>query len=115
MRFLLDEDLPPSVAEAADAQGMDVVSVHDLGRRGLSDREQLLYAASVARTLVTRNRDDFIRLTVAFFHESLPHGGVLIVPHSLSNRAPGRIARALERWQNRDPVSTDYVIDFLDG
>jgi hypothetical protein len=98
VRFLLDEDLPTSVAEAARGLGLDAQSVHELGRRGLSDREQLVFASDEERVLATRNRDDFIRLTVDFFREGRAHGGVLIVPHTASNRAPGRIADAINRW-----------------
>jgi hypothetical protein len=63
MRFLLDEDLPPKVAVIARSLGLDVVSVHEIGRTGLSDEAQLRFAASETRILVTRNRDDFIALT----------------------------------------------------
>ena len=44
MRFLLDEDLPPLAAEVARGLGLDAVSVHELGRRGNMDRDQLRFA-----------------------------------------------------------------------
>lgn len=118
MAFLLDEDVNPEVASAARALGMDVVSVHELGRRGVDfpDIAQLRFAALQRRVMVTRNRDDFIRLTRAFFEAGEPHCGVLIVPHSLPNQHPGRIARALKQWHEARPASEDpepYVIDFL--
>ena len=34
LRFLLDEDLPPSTAEISRNLGLDAVSVHEVGRRG---------------------------------------------------------------------------------
>lgn len=115
MRFLLDEDLTPAVAEIARGHGLDVVSVHEIDRRGLTDEEQLRFAAREAHLFVTRNRDDFIRLTVAFFHASEPHAGVLIVPRSLPNRQPERIAAALAGWLKRQSAipAVPYVIDFL--
>ena len=120
MRYLLDEDVHPAVAEAARALGLDVVSVHELGRRGgdFPDEAQLRYAASERRILVTRNRDDFIRLTREFFGAAEPHFGVLVAPHSLPNRDPGGLARALKRWHDARPQAEDpepYVIDFLGG
>ncbi|MBA3636422.1 MAG: DUF5615 family PIN-like protein, partial [Rubrobacteraceae bacterium] len=36
MRFLLDEDLPPRAAEVARGLGLDVLSLHELGRRGIA-------------------------------------------------------------------------------
>jgi predicted nuclease of predicted toxin-antitoxin system len=116
VRYLLDEDLSPRVAEIARAAGLDVESVHEIDRRGFSDELQLEYAASRQRTMVTRNRDDFIRLTVDSFRAGTPHWGVLIVPRSLPNRQPERLARSLERWQRDfagDDESLRYLIDFL--
>lgn len=112
MRFLLDEDLSPKVAEVARNLGLDVVSVHEVGRRGLSDREQLQFAASEERIFVTRNRNDFIRLTAEAFQEGKPHEGMLIVPRSLPNDRPEHIAHALKRWRERHEPSP-YLIDFL--
>ena len=63
--FLLDEDVNPSAAEIARGLDLDVVSVHEIGRRGLHDWEQLEFAVSEHRTIVTRNRDDFVKLTFA--------------------------------------------------
>lgn len=97
MQFLLDEDLHPGTAEIGRGLGLDVVSVHEIGRRGFSDEEQLRFAALDQRVLVTRNRNDFIRLTVSFFQTGELHAGILIVPQSLPNHRPERIAHALRR------------------
>jgi len=68
MRFLLDEDVNPAVAEICRSLGLDVVSVHEIQRRGYTDEPQLHYAAAENRLFVTRNRDDFIKLTIDFYH-----------------------------------------------
>ncbi|MBD0318742.1 MAG: DUF5615 family PIN-like protein [Gemmatimonadetes bacterium] len=94
----MDEDLPGSAAEIARGLGLDAVSVHDLGRRGLSDPEQFEFAMREGRIMVTRNRDDFRRLVVAAFEASSPSPGVLVVPRSIPNNAPAHIAHALLRW-----------------
>ena len=116
MRFLLDEDLNPEVAETGRGLDRDVVSVHEIGRRGLDDREQLELAADDGRIYVTRNRDDFIQLTVEFFQAGSSHSGVLVVPYSLPNNQPERIAHALKRWYDRQKQHGEpgpYFIDFL--
>lgn len=92
MRFLLDEDLNPAVAETGRGLGLDVISIHEVGRRGLRDDEQLRLAAADGRIFLTRNRDDFIKLTVDAYQAGSPHFGVLIVPHSLPNNRPEAIA-----------------------
>lgn len=115
MRFLLDEDLNPAVAGIGRSLGLDVISVHELDRRGFTDEEQLRFAVAERRTFVTRNRDDFIRLTVSFFQTGQLHHGILIVPHSLPNHRPARIAHALERWANRPGDPGLHFLDFLSG
>jgi hypothetical protein len=111
-RFLLDEDLNPAAATTGRGLDLDVVSVHELDRRGFGDADQLRFAAE-QRILVTRNRDDFIRLTVAFFQTGEAHAGLLIVPRSLPNHRPEWIAHALQRWQERTGEVVPYFIDFL--
>jgi predicted nuclease of predicted toxin-antitoxin system len=116
MRFLLDEDVNPAVADIGRGLGLDVISVHEIRRHGFDDESQLRYAAADHRMFVTRNRDDFIKLTVTFFHGGDAHFGVLIIPHSLPNHQPALLAHALHRWHERlggDDASLAYVIDFL--
>jgi hypothetical protein len=101
LRYLLDEDVHPEAAVAARGLGLDVTSVHEVGRRGRTDYDQLRLAAADGRIFVTRNRDDYIALTVEAFRTGEAHHGVLILPHTLPNTQPGRIARALALWQAR--------------
>jgi predicted nuclease of predicted toxin-antitoxin system len=113
MRFLLDEDLNPAVAEIARGLGLDVVSVHEIDRRGFQYEDQLRFSASEQRNFITRNRDDFLRLTVTFLQTGEPHAGLLIVPRSLPNHLPERIAHALKRWQEHSGNPGSYFVDFL--
>jgi Domain of unknown function (DUF5615) len=113
MRFLLDEDLNPAVAEVGRGLGIDVVSVHEINRRGFTDEEQLRFSIVQARIFVTRNRNDFLRLSMSFFAEGILHPGLLIVPYTLPNHRPERIARALERWIGRVGDPGPHCIDFL--
>ena len=115
-RFLLDEDLNPTAAEVARGLGLDVVSVHEIERLGLSDEEQLRFAATEGRILVTRNRDDFLALTTEFYRRGNPHRGVLIVTAGLPNNRPERLAHALARWKRErgDHLhTTTHYADFL--
>jgi len=43
MRFLLDEDLNPAVAEIARGPGLNVLSVREIDRRGFQDEDQLRF------------------------------------------------------------------------
>jgi hypothetical protein len=97
-RFLLDEDVSPRVAVIARGLGLDVTSIHELDRTGLSDFEQLRRAAEDRRIFVTFNRDDYIHWTREFFRGGLPHHGVLILSRALPRDAPDRLAHALAVW-----------------
>lgn len=120
MRFLLDENINPLVAESAWEQEVDVASVVELRRLGLSDRAQLEFAAEQNRVLVTRNRADYLVLTREFYQAGRPHCGVLLVDDGLPNDQPEMLARALGRWVRAHSFVEEgevgfgaYHVDFL--
>ncbi|MBI5193904.1 MAG: DUF5615 family PIN-like protein [Nitrospirae bacterium] len=114
MKYYLDEDLSPKIAEILRRGGMDAVSAHEVGMTQVSDLEQLKYASSEKRCVVTRNRNDFIKLTVQFFNENSPHSGVLIVPHSYPGDQFNVIANALKKYalehkEDMEPYTADFL------
>ncbi len=114
MKYYLDEDLSPKIAQILRKNGVDASSCHELGMVGASDLEQLQFAAREKRCLVTRNRDDFIRLTLQFFNDHRPHYGVLIVPYTISGDQFARVARLLKALFSRHPSGLGpYTVDFL--
>lgn len=114
MNLLLDEDLSPRIALALRKLGVDAVSVHEIARQGLSDREQLEYAASEKRCLVTRNRDDYMMLTREFFARNEPHEGVLVVSSGLAPDDFGKIAGAVKSCLDlHGDGRTAFLFDFV--
>ena len=53
--LLLDEDVRPMLGEILRQRGYDAIHVLDAGRTGRSDAEQLAYAVSQQRTILTHN------------------------------------------------------------
>ena len=113
MRLLLDEDLSPKIAEILRKKGIDAVSVHDIGRGGLSDKSHLEYAASEGRCFVTRNRNDYIILTRQFFSSNKSHKGVLVVSSSHRFDDFSGIAKAIAKYAAHYNEPTDYLFDFV--
>ncbi len=114
MKYYLDEDISPGIAEILRAKGIDAVSAHEAGMLQASDLEQLDHASKNKRCFVTRNRNDFIKLTVMFFNENRPHHGVLIIPASYPGDRFGRTAKALEKYaREHEKGMPSYGIDFL--
>ena len=114
MKLYLDEDISPKVADILRKSGMDVLSAHETGMLGASDVEQLSYAAAEGRALVTRNRDDFITLTVQFFEALKQHKGLIIVPHTIPGSDFSKLATLLVKYSENHPSGLEpYTIGFL--
>ncbi|HZX36361.1 MAG TPA: DUF5615 family PIN-like protein [Thermodesulfobacteriota bacterium] len=114
MRYYIDEDMSPRIAGILRKNGIDAISAHEAGMLQASDLEQLEYASNEKRCLVTRNRNDFVKLTVRFFNESRPHFGVMIVPYSYPGDKFSSIADALKKYALKHKQGMpSYGIDFL--
>jgi predicted nuclease of predicted toxin-antitoxin system len=114
MKFYLDEDLSPKITAILRKNGIDALSAHEAGMCESSDLRQLDFAATEKRCLVTRNRDDFIRLTVRFFNDQRPHCGVLIIPYTLPGDQFSRITRLIRKFSSRHAKGlAPYSIAFL--
>src|SRR5690242_17896901 len=103
MQFYLDEMYPASIAEAVRGAGIDMVSSHELAHEGLGDRIVLLFAAEEQRCVVTDNSGDFLDLTESFYHEQLPHAGVLLIPTRTGHDRRGPLSRASIRFAREHP------------
>lgn len=114
LKYYLDADLSPIIAEVLRKNGVDAVSSYEAGTGSWDDESLLDEAARLGRCLVTRNRDDFIKLTVRFFHDLRPHCGVVIVPHSYPPDAYSSIARSLAAYARSHPEGLSaYACVFL--
>ena len=114
MKLYLDEDISPKVAEILRKRKVDASSAHDIGMLEASDEDQLAFAASEERAMVTRNRDDFITLTVQFFEAQKPHKGIIIVPHTIPGSEFSKLATLLAKLNKDYPQGLEpYTITFL--
>jgi hypothetical protein len=105
IRLYLDEDVHRGVAVALRTRNFDAVSAHEAGRQGVSDAEQLAYAAADGRALFTFNASDFLRLHWEWIETGRRHWGIVV-----SEQLPvGEVTRRLLRLLNR--VTADEMRD----
>ena len=114
MQYLVDEDLATDIARIGREFGLDIVSIHEIGREEWTDEQQLAQAAVDGRCFITANRDHFEQWTEEFYRSNRPHAGVLIVPLNLRRRGAAAVARALVAFERtRGSFPADYLCDFL--
>jgi predicted nuclease of predicted toxin-antitoxin system len=78
IRLYIDEGVHESVAPALRRHGYDVLSVREANRRGLSDTEQLAYAAEQGRVLFSFNAADYIALHLEYLAQGREHAGIIV-------------------------------------
>lgn len=78
VRLYLDEDVDPALAVVLRSRGYDAISVHEIGMRGRTDEEQLDYAISDKRALLTLNAKHFALLAKKYFENDREHFGIIV-------------------------------------
>jgi predicted nuclease of predicted toxin-antitoxin system len=78
IELYLDEDVDVLVAALLKAHGFAAATAQEAGRKGEGDDEQLAYAVSRRRALLTHNRDHFARLAQEYFLTGREHCGIII-------------------------------------
>ncbi len=113
-RYYGDEDVPVLVVRIARSLNIDIVHTEELGRKGATDEEQLLFAAREGRILLTRNCRDFWPMTTRYQADGLAHAGVLCITKSLADLPAAVIARTLLQF-DRDHTNgvPAYFVDYL--
>ena len=74
MRFLLDHDVPETIARVLIRAGHEVSLLRKVLPVDAKDVQVLELAAQQSLVLVTCNRDDFLKLA-----NTLPHVGIIII------------------------------------
>jgi predicted nuclease of predicted toxin-antitoxin system len=88
IRFHLDEHVSHAVAAGLRRRGLDITTAVEIGLRAASDEEQLAFAFSQGRVLVTHDRD-----LLMLASQGQSHAGMSSC--DLSRRPVGDLIRAL--------------------
>ena len=76
----IDEDMSALVATLLRSRGLDVTTVPEQETLGKTDYQQLEFATSLSRCILTHNRVDFERLHFQYMEEDKQHSGIIVVP-----------------------------------
>jgi hypothetical protein len=96
IELYVDEDVDVLIAQLLRVRGFIVVTTQGAGQLRNSEAEQLAYAVSQHKTLLTHNRVDFEALTQTYVAAGQPHDGIILAVR----RPPREIARRLRRILN---------------
>jgi len=80
LRLYLDADVSAELAVQLRAHLIDATSAREQKRLRALDAEQLAFAVTQHRAILTHNRDDFLALAVEYFEQDKEHGGIIIAP-----------------------------------
>ena len=81
IKLFLDEDVWTGLAAQLTQAGFDTVSVDEVGRKGLSDEDQMAFAIAEDRAILTHNIQDFVPLVITCFEQGIEHPGVIVARH----------------------------------
>ena len=98
-RLYFDEDADARLAEALRRRDYDIETTVEAGLLEASDEEQLLYAASQQRALVTHNIKHFPGVHATWVEAGREHWGIIIlIGHSAISAWLRRMENLLNRF-----------------
>lgn len=74
----LDEHIQLALAEALRARGVDILTTPEAGNIGLADIEQLIFATTNKRVLLSYNKRDYAKIHYGWMTLKKPHAGIIL-------------------------------------
>lgn len=96
IELYLDEDVHVVVADLLRGRGFVATTARDEKQLERTDEEQLAYAVSQHKTLLTHNRHDFEALARAYARAGEAHYGIILA----TRHPPYEVVRRLMRFLN---------------
>jgi len=76
----LDHDVHKRLARELRRRGYDAIAAGEVGMEAADDPDQLAYASSQGRVLVTFNTKHFVPLHTSYVIEGRQHSGIIVSP-----------------------------------
>jgi hypothetical protein len=108
MRLYLDEDtLSSALIRALQNADLDVLTVAQADRLGMSDEAQLLWATQCQRVLYSFNIGDFCRLHRDFLTQGRTHSGIILAAqrqYSIGQQVRGFLKIAAQQTPTHNQI-----------
>lgn len=101
----LDEMIPAVLAVVLRQYGYDVLTAKEADMLAKSDEEQLIFAASNRKAIITFNIKDFVLLHQSWFSEGKKHFGIIVSPEIRISKLIHLCLRLLGRTESKDLIN----------
>jgi hypothetical protein len=101
-KLFIDENVHERLGDALRQRGYDAITANAVSRKGCSDHEQLLFAISQNRALLTFNLIDYEQLAIEYFHAGKEHFGIIVSPERDFRDLLSRILKLLRERDASD-------------
>lgn len=108
IRFFTDEDVYGMIAPKLRNLGFDACSAPEANRLGLPDEDQLAWASTEERTLISFNTGHFAALHAAYLKSGSDHAGIVLS----SRRSIGQMLKRLRNLASI--IDADTMINRLE-
>lgn len=105
VRLYLDEMIPVVLALVLRQHGYDVLAAKEVNMFGKSDEEQLAFAVSNRRAIITFNIKDFVLLHQSRLSEEKKHFGIIVSPEIKISKSIYLCLRLLGRTESKDLIN----------
>ena len=107
IRFHLDENVDPAIAEGLRRHGIDVTTTLDAGLVHAPDEDHIVFGIAQLRVVFTQDQD-FLRIHAA----GIPHAGIAFCRQQ--SRTIGEIIDSLVLiWEVLEPQEMESRVEFI--
>jgi predicted nuclease of predicted toxin-antitoxin system len=105
IRLYLDADVHKRLAANLRQAGFDCISALEVGNDALNDQDQMMFAATEERTLLTFNIQDFVPIFEEWWENGRDHAGLIVSQQLPISEIQRRVLQML------NTVTTDEMVN----
>ncbi|MEK6581724.1 MAG: DUF5615 family PIN-like protein [Nitrospirota bacterium] len=114
IRLYLDEMIPVTLAVVLRQYGYDVLAAKEANMYSESDENQLAFAASKGRAIITFNIKDFVLLHQLWFSGRKEHFGIIVSPEIRISKLIHLCLKLLSKTESKDLMNQlRFIQEFI--